>query len=281
MPNYVFAIGTAAPPDVEVVKSVMMRALAAMLDPFSTDRIQAVGVREDARCLVLGVGASRIACRLADLTPKGVVFATDIDHEHAIHDERVRLLTHYLGGQPLPAGPWDVIHARLLLNHLPDRETHLAGLARALNIGGMLVVEEFAGTWNTSVLAAPTLTAPHPGDDPGEWGWAEANRLYDAYHRAFQHVLIAADLELSWSRRVHTVMRNLGLEVDTVPHSQTWTGNSPGTELPWATTALLRDTLIAHGMPAADIDAFRTLLTHPDLRVLGNTILSTIGRRTC
>lgn len=274
MPDYLFATATATP-DVEVTTSVMMRSLAAMLDPFSTNRIEAADIPEDARCLVLGVGASQIASRLADLAPNGVVHATDIDHEHTVPDERVRLLTHYLGGQPLPAGPWDVIHARLLLNHLPDRDTHLAALADALNPGGILVVEEFTGTWNTSVLAAPD-----PGDDPSEWGWAEANRLYTAYHLAFQNVLIAADLDLSWSRRVHTAMLNLGLEVDTVPHSQTWSGNSPGTQLPWATAALLRDKLIAHGMPAADIDAFRTLLTHPDLRVLGNTVLSTIGRRT-
>jgi len=280
MPEYVFDTATATS-DVEVTKSVMMQALAAMLDEFSTKRIKAEGIREDARCLVLGVGASQIASRLADLAPKGVVFATDIDHAHAIHDERVRLLTHYLGGQTLPAGPWDVIHARLLLNHLTDRDTHLAELAGALSPGGILVVEEFTGTWNTSVLAAPALTSPHSDQDPGQWGWAEANRLYGAYHHAFQGTLIAAGLDLSWSRRVHTTMLNLGLDVDTVPHAQTWPGNSPGTRLPWASAELLRDKLVAHGMTADDIDAFRTLLTNPDLRVLGNTVLSTIGRRTC
>jgi len=280
MPDYVFATATATP-DVEVTTSVMMRSLAAMLDEFSTKRVKGEGMREDARCLVLGVGASQIASRLADLAPKGVVFATDIDHAHAVRDERVRLLTHYLGGQPLPAGPWDVIHARLLLNHLPDRDTHLAELAEALNTGGILVVEEFTGTWNTSVLAAPALTSPHTNQDAGELGWAEANRLYSAYHHAFQGALIAAGLDLSWSRRVHTNMLNLGLRVDTVPHCQTWPGNSPGTRLPWASAELLRDKLVAHGMTAADIDAFRTLLTNPELRVLGNTVLSTIGRRIC
>ena len=280
MPDYVFATATVTP-DVEVTTSVMMQALAAMLDPFSTNRIKAEGIREDARCLVLGVGASQIASRLADLAPNGVVFATDIDHAHAIHDERVRLLTHYLGGQPLPAGPWDVIHARLILNHLTDRDTHLAELADALNTDGILVVEEFTGTWNTSVLAAPALTNHHTDQDAGELGWAEANRLYSAYHHAFQDVLIAAGLDLSWSRRVHTGMLSLGLQVDTVPHCQTWSGNSPGTRLPWASAELLRDKLVAHGMPPADIDAFRSLLSNPDLRVLGNTVLSTIGRRTC
>lgn len=264
-PAYVFA---AAPtdPDAERAKSVMMRALAAMYDPYSIARLGDVGIPVDARCLVLGVGASRIAAHFADEAPDGEVVATDIDHAYTVRDPRVRLLTHDLVADPLPEGQWDVIHARLLLGHLRKREAILATLAGALNDNGILVVEEFAGTWGLSVLNACDFD--------------EADRLYSAYGKAFRAVLAAQGVDLSWSRRVHKRMHALGLNVDTQGLTDTWAGCSPGTLLPWASTVLLRGKLVKHGMPAEDVDAFRALLTNPDLRVLGNLPLSTIGRRT-
>ncbi|WP_173033981.1 class I SAM-dependent methyltransferase [Phytohabitans flavus] len=253
-------------PDTEQTRSVMMQALAAMYDPYSIARLAEHTIPETARCLVLGVGASRIAAHLADRAPYGEVVATDTDHTHTVRHPRVRQLTHDIATDPLPQGPWDVIHARLLLGHLPQRDTLLATLADVLQHNGLLVVEELAGTWPFSVLDAPDLH--------------EADRLYATYGRAFGAVLAAQGVDLTWSRRVHAHMRNLGLDVDTQVHAATWTGNSPGTQLPWASAGLLRDQLTAHGMARADITAFRDLLRRHDLRVLGNAAVSTIGLRT-
>ncbi|MDQ7905962.1 methyltransferase domain-containing protein [Phytohabitans sp. ZYX-F-186] len=262
-PGYVFA--DTPDSDSHAVKQVMMSALAHMYDPFSVDRLTGLHVPDNARCLVLGVGASRVAGRLADLAPHGQVIATDTDHSHTIAHPRVRQVTGDLLTDPLPAGRWDVIHARLLLGHLDSRDDLLADLTGTLTANGVIVVEEFAGTWSTSVLDAPD--------------WDEANRLFTAYHHAFREILAGQGVDLTWARRVHGVMRRLGLRVETRAHAATWAGNSPGTRLAWASAGLLRDKLAAHGMPPADIDAFRTLLQHPDLRVLGNLALSTIGRR--
>jgi len=264
--RYVFAAETTDDADAHVHRSVMMQALAQMFDPFSTKRLDSVGIGPDARCLVVAVGASKIAARLADdFAPEGEVIATDTDHEHTHHHPRVRLLTHNIVTEPLPPGGFDVIQVRLLLGHLPQRDDVLAKLAGALNPEGSLLVEEFAGTWDISVLSAPD--------------WHEANRLFGAYHDAFRAMLTAAGNDLTWSRRVHDAMHGLGLDVDTTGDTGTWTGDSPGTQLPWATAGLRRDKLIENGMSAADIDAFRALLANPDLRVLGNLALSTHGRR--
>jgi 2-polyprenyl-3-methyl-5-hydroxy-6-metoxy-1,4-benzoquinol methylase len=43
----------------------------------------------------------------------------------------------------LPAGRYDLIHARLVLSHLPQRRDVLARLVQALRPGGWLVVEDF------------------------------------------------------------------------------------------------------------------------------------------
>jgi SAM-dependent methyltransferase len=264
--GYVFADTTTdGNGDADVQRSVMMHALAQVYDPFSTDLLDRAEIPLDARCLVVAVGASKVAARLADLAPQGEVIATDLDHTHTVHDDRVQLLTHNVVTDPLPPGGFDVIHVRLLLAHLPERLDVLAKLAAALNPAGLLVVEEFEGTWDTSVLAAPSID--------------EADRLFRAYHTAFQSVLAASGVDLAWGRRVHTQMLALGLDADTEGHTRTWRGDSAGTRLPSASARLLRDRLIAHGMPAGDIDAFRALLRHPQLRVKSNLALSTHGRR--
>jgi trans-aconitate methyltransferase len=44
---------------------------------------------------------------------------------------------------PLPDAAFDLIHARLVLIHVPEREEVLARLVAALKPGGWMVEEEF------------------------------------------------------------------------------------------------------------------------------------------
>ncbi|AVT40090.1 trans-aconitate 2-methyltransferase [Plantactinospora sp. BB1] len=251
--------------DAETDNDVMLRALAGMYDPFSERRLREAGIAEDARCLVVAVGASGIARTIAGLAPRGEVIATDVDLRPCQRDPRVDLREHDVVTDPLP-GMFDLIHVRLLLGHLPQRLDVLGKLVDALNPDGVLVVEEFEATWRTSVLAAP---------DPDE-----ADRLFGAYHDAFQAALQDAGNRSKWSRRVHGAMLDLGLtECDTVGYTGTWAGGSHGCLLPWGTAGAIRQKLIDAGMSGADLDAFRQLLLVPELRVKGNLALSTVGRR--
>ena len=246
-------------------RAEMMSALAGMYDPFSRRQLRSVGVPDNARCLVVAVGASNIASTLAEMAPFGEIIATDIDLEPCPTHPRIQLIRHNILTDPLPAGdPYDLIHARLLLGHLPQRHQVLATLADALAPGGALIIEEFEATWRTSVLSAP---------EPDE-----ADRLFGAYHDAFEATLTASGIDLTWSRRVHAAMRDRGLDTTTTGHTATWTGGSDGCLLPRATAGVIRDKLIGAGMPAVDVDAFRTLLTDPRLVVKGNLALSHIGR---
>ncbi|WP_326549967.1 class I SAM-dependent methyltransferase [Micromonospora sp. NBC_01813] len=255
-----------APPDTRDDNAVMLDALAGMLDPFSRRQLRRVGVRADARCLVVAVGASCIAATLAEMAPHGEVTATDLDLTECRRHPRVRLIRHNIVTDLLPDDGYDLIHVRLLLAHLPtdQRTAVLTRLVDALTPGGLLIVEEFEPTWRSSVLSAPDLE--------------DADRLFAAYHQAFGAALTAAGNDLTWGRRAHHAMRALGLHVDTTGHTGTWTGGQPGCLLPYATAGVIRDRLIAAGMTPDDIDAFRTLLLHPDLVVKGNLALSHVGR---
>ena len=242
----------------------MHHHLAAMYDPFTTRRLGHVGVARNARCLAIAVGASTIASVLADLAPDGLVVATDTNPHRCPPDPRVDLRNHDVVTDPLPSGPWDLIWVRLLLGHLDQRHEILRALAAALSPGGVLLVEEFEGSWRNSVLSSPS---------------PDADRLFAAYHDAFATVLTTAGNDLTWSRRVHHAMLQLGLDTDTQGHTNTWAGGTPGALLPHTTAGAIRPKLIQAGMTATDIDAFRQLLLNPQLKILGNHALSTSGRR--
>lgn len=73
-----------------------------------------------ARCLDLGAGGGGFTWELAELVgPDGTVLATDLLPGLVPTDEhRVQVLRHDVTTEPLPPGPWHVIHSRLLLSHL-------------------------------------------------------------------------------------------------------------------------------------------------------------------
>ncbi|OLZ65342.1 hypothetical protein AV521_32160 [Streptomyces sp. IMTB 2501] len=88
--------------------------------------------------------------------PDGEVTVTDLEPRWAASRSRpahVRLLRHDIVRDPLPGRDYDLVHARLVLLHLPERLSVLRRLVSALRPGGWLVLEEFDCGW-TPVLAA-------------------------------------------------------------------------------------------------------------------------------
>jgi SAM-dependent methyltransferase len=58
-----------------------------------------------------------------------------------------------VAAEALPAGRYDLVHARLVLEHLPQRDAVLRSMAAALRPGGWLLVEDF--DWATAGLVDP------------------------------------------------------------------------------------------------------------------------------
>jgi hypothetical protein len=109
---------------------------------------------------------------------------------------------------------------------------------------------------------------------------AEARRLFGAYQRALTGYLRACGNDPGWGRRVLSVMRQIGLvEVRAVLHADSYYGGQPGCLLPHTAAAQLRPHLEAHGMPPADIDAFRALLMDERLAIHPSLMVSTSGYR--
>jgi SAM-dependent methyltransferase len=241
--------------------------LAAMLDRFTTRRLEQTGIHPAARCLEVGAGAGSIAGWLAGrVVGGGEVVATDTDLSHVRAHRHVRTVAHNIATDPLePLGSFDLIHARLVLGHLENRREVLARLAGALNPGGVLAVEEFAASWDRCVMETP---------DP------DAHRLFGEYHAALVAVLRAAGVDTGWGQHVYGAMRELGLvEVDAELWARAWRGGEAGCLLPYHAAAQLRPRLVEAGMAERDLDRLRELLRDPRLVIYGNLAVSTIGRR--
>src|SRR5262249_24544475 len=75
----------------------------------------------------------------------GRVVATDLnlDWVDIGGAHNVELRTHNVVRDPLPQAEFDLIHARLVLVHLPARDEVITKLITSLRPGGWLVLEEF------------------------------------------------------------------------------------------------------------------------------------------
>lgn len=133
--------------------------LEAALDPVTIRHLSARGVAAGWSCLEIGTGGGSIARWLAArVGPAGRVLATDLNVSWANDGGmgNIAFRAHDIARDPLEADAFDLIHARLVLLHLPQRDQVLGKLVASLRPGGWLVLEEF-----TTVL--PPI--PEPATD--------------------------------------------------------------------------------------------------------------------
>ena len=121
-------------------------ALEEAFDFVTTGHLGRIGVASGWRCLELGAGGGSIASWLAtQVGSAGRVVATDLDVSRfgtplldRLEVRRLDLVT-----DALPVGPWDLIHERLVLQHVPARLEVLDRMVAALAPGGWIVLEDF------------------------------------------------------------------------------------------------------------------------------------------
>jgi SAM-dependent methyltransferase len=149
--------------------SARFGALAAMYDPATIRHLEDRGVSSGWHCLEVGGGGGSIAAWLAArVGSAGRVLVTDIDPRflEALQIPNLEVRRHDIVNDALPEAAFDLVHSRLVLLHLPEREKALARMVAALKPGGWLVDEEFdASSMPPNALLNPgevllkTLTA--------------------------------------------------------------------------------------------------------------------------
>jgi SAM-dependent methyltransferase len=143
--------------DADDEERARLEAHEALWDDATFRRLDGVGVGAGWRCLEIGAGTGSVARWLVERVGRtGHVVATDVDTRWLAPaaGPTLEVRHHDVTDDPLEAGGYDLVHCRLVLEHLPPHEAVVARLAAALRPGGWLVVEDY----DVRVMA---LSAPH------------------------------------------------------------------------------------------------------------------------
>lgn len=234
-----------------------LRSIEATSDPATLAAFEAVGVAAGWRCLEVGAGAGSITAALADLVgPQGSVLAVDLDTRfvEGMEAPNVEVRTLDITVDPVAGGPFDLVHARAVLEHLPARDDVLAMLAGLLRPGGWIVVEDV--DFLLPVYGDPDhVAAPTP----------DAARRLAAMWRANTSFMTARGVDPEYGRRLPMSLDALGLaDVQASAAAHVLTPTSPS--LPAARWSIqhLRAPLVGQGLLTdADVDRLLDDLTRP------------------
>lgn len=237
-------------------------ALAWTYDEPTNHALTATGVGPGWRCWEVGGGGGSVGAWLAEkVGPHGSVLVTDIDPQWMDGRSGIEPRRHDVVRDPLPDREFDLIHARLVLLHLPERHQVLDRLISCLRPGGYLVIEDF------DCERTPVESAPDE----------QAVELFETVHGAFLDLLRGRDADLVWARTLGDTFRDHGLcEVTTSTHAVTWQGGSPGINLHRVNMAQLAAQLPLSGETLAE---FHALLDDPAFAVCSYPLVTATGRR--
>ena len=241
-------------------------ALSDLYDGDTIRCLQAFGVAPGWQCLEVAAGGGSIARWLAgQVGASGRVLTTDLDTRflESLADPAIEVRQHDIVRDPLPDSTFDLVHARLILVHLPEREMALANMASALKLGGWLVCEEFD---SLSLPADPTL---HP---------AECALKAQA---VVQRVMAARGANTRYGRDIAARLRAHGLvDIRAQARMAMWQGGSAGARLLRANFEQLRVELLRTGLlTQAELDDDIARLDDP-LTLFPSPLMWTVcGRR--
>ena len=138
-------------------------ALSTLFDPWTFAHLDAVGTGPGWRCWEVGAGGPSVPRWMTGrVGPAGQVTASDIDISWLDDDAGYEVVRHDVEHEP-PPGAYDLVHARLVLTHLPGRDRALRTMAASLRPGGWVVVEDFdVGLQPRAGLDAPSPSAAGP-----------------------------------------------------------------------------------------------------------------------
>ncbi|MFD9570239.1 methyltransferase domain-containing protein [Streptomyces sp. NPDC059982] len=235
---------------------------ALAYDDMTLARLRALGAGPGVRCLELGAGTGSVARRL--LTEAGVagVLAVDRDVRFLASRPQPGLVTLEadLTDPAFDPGRFDLVHARFVLMHLPEREHLISRFAGMLAPGGVLVLGD-----------AVDLTGATAPESP-------YTRAVRAMWRGLRDTI---GTDVTWTPRYPELLRAAGLEavaaeihvpplVPGSPISRFWAGTWERARAAMTATGLVDD---------AELDAAIAFLDSPGCAALSPGLITAWGRR--
>jgi ubiquinone/menaquinone biosynthesis C-methylase UbiE len=221
-----------------------LRAIEREFDSTSRQRLLAAGLQAGRRCLEVGPGAGSLLAWMSEVVgPSGLACAVDLS-------------TRFLAG-PWPAhvdvrqgdiktvsfdkGPFDLVHARYVLIHVPDFEAALDRMLACLKPGGWLIVEE------------PDFSASR-----GIAGNARELEAVSRVHQAIQVMYGALGMDYAVGLKLPALLQGKGLTEMVV---ENWSPLSPGGSgmaaiMRMSAVQLREKYLATKVVTASDLDAY-------------------------
>jgi SAM-dependent methyltransferase len=241
-------------------------ALAALFNPTTFRHLEQLGLDRGWRCWEVGAGGPTVANWLAGrVAPTGSVLATDINTSWVGKelDPDVEVRLHDVVHDDAPGGPFDLVHARLVLTHLAGRLEALHRMVGSLRSGGWLLIEDF-----DTVMPVNCIDACLPEHH-------RANKVNDA----LRELLAQRGADLRYARSLPRLFRELGLEQ--VGADAYFAVAAPAANaLNHANISQVQDALIAQDLATREeIDAHLTATADGTIDVGTLPLISAWGRR--
>jgi SAM-dependent methyltransferase len=240
-------------------------SMTRLYDPGTLELCRDLGVSDGWRCLDVGAGTGSLAQQLVGLVaPGGHVTALDIDTRFVdpLASERLEVIEGDVTREALPPGQFDLVHARLLLEHLPWREAVLDALVGATRPGGWVLIEDF--DWATAPMVDPPSS------------------VHDTVSGAIRALFAQHGYNPSYGRTLPRALRRAGLsDVGTRARAMQVAGDREAGVPQWELLAdQFSPALIGAGLATeAQIDAFHELWHDPDVVCFSPLMVSCWGRR--
>ncbi|MFB9238665.1 methyltransferase domain-containing protein [Plantactinospora siamensis] len=240
--------------------------LAELFDGVTRGHLDRLGVTAGWRCWEVGAGGRSIPEALATAVgPTGHVLATDINPSWLDPNAGYEVRRHDIVADPPPQpGTFDLVHARLVLVHVPDRARALATMAAALRPGGWLLVEDA----DTELQPLACLDEIGP-----------AQRRANELRRAVRELMTRRGADMRYGRTLPRALRAAGL-ADVRAAGYFPVGGAVCGRLEAATVRMVRAELIAAGLADdAGIDAHLAAIDAGELDLTLAPLISAWGRR--
>jgi SAM-dependent methyltransferase len=251
----------AAPEQLSLLSEILNRETFSVLG-------EDVRVGHGWRCWDVGAGDGSVARWLAArVGTSGHVVASDLKPQHVPEHPRIAAIQHDLTGDPWPEPEFDLIHARLLLMHVADREAIAPRLAAHLRPGGALVLTDwYDGSAEEGLIKSQVdeYTA----------------RIFEEYHNGVLKLAEQTGMDFGWAARAKAVLSAAGYEDVTVRDFRApGNGGAPTARLARLHTDMLEPFLLSQtSLTAADLDAIRATLLDPGFEMVTNHAFTTVVR---
>lgn len=217
-----------------------LNAVESVHDPATIRHLEGLGVGAGWRCLEVGGGGGSVARWLCGkVGTTGSVVATDLDTRFldAIGEPNLEVRRHDIGSDELEEDSFDLVHARLVLEHLPTRDEVLKRLLFSLKPGGRLLVEDY--DWGP-LLSSPPAVFVHP---------PTAARRSVRVWRAAIRFMESVGYDPAFGRRLPGELLNHGLaDIGAEGRMILIRGGTPAALMPQGTLARFRDVLVGAGV---------------------------------